>query len=117
MPGAGHMESTGRAARALAFHKIGLARTLLAAGLDVLMADADAIFMRDPTGYFAGCAPWASVVCRAGRLAGQLAPHAQAQAHARHMHMQSLLVHEAVHGNIQPAKPAEWAARSPGGLQ
>jgi hypothetical protein len=50
------MESTGRAARALAFHKIGLARTLLAAGLDVLMADADAIFLRDPTGYFAGCA-------------------------------------------------------------
>lgn len=52
------MKPRTKAARALTLHKIGLARTITGYGVDVVMCDADTVWQRDPTGYFAGWAPW-----------------------------------------------------------
>jgi len=43
-----------KAARLLAFNKIGVAQTLNTFGLDALLCDADTVWLRDPTGFFSG---------------------------------------------------------------
>ena len=86
------MKPRTKAARALTLHKIGLARAVTGYGVDVLMCDADTVWQRDPTGYFAGWgsqtllpppalswpAHYRPLCKRAGPLAGSL-PFARRQ--------------------------------------
>lgn len=50
----GHLMKGTKAARLLAFNKIGVAQTLNTFGLDALLCDADTVWLRDPTGFFSG---------------------------------------------------------------
>lgn len=52
--GAGHLMKGTKAARMLAFNKIGVAQTLNKFGLDALLCDADVVWLRDPSDYFSG---------------------------------------------------------------
>lgn len=52
--GAGHLMKGTKAARMLAFNKIGVAQTLNTFGLDALLCDADVVWLRDPSDYFSG---------------------------------------------------------------
>ena len=48
---AGTLEKGSRAARTLAFSKIGVAKAITSFGVDVIMSDADVVWQRDPTDY------------------------------------------------------------------
>ena len=48
---AGTLEKGSKAARMLAFHKIGVAKAVTGFGVDVIMSDADVVWQRDPTDY------------------------------------------------------------------
>ncbi|KAK9909514.1 hypothetical protein WJX75_003420 [Coccomyxa subellipsoidea] len=50
----GHLMKGTKAARMLAFNKIGVAQTLNTFGLDALLCDADVVWLRDPSDYFSG---------------------------------------------------------------